>query len=79
MKTAVEIYAVDFLRLIVTKRNTNFCDVCNRRFGKSAYYRYKKSNIHLAMLHKKSFQIKVPLTRKELSSSIKNNEDVWCV
>ena len=57
MTTTVEVYANDVFRSIEVNLNTNFCDVCNRQFFRSAYYRCLQSNIQLASQYQRPFQI----------------------
>ena len=44
MTTTIEVYAGDFFILIETKPNIKLCEVCNKDFKRTAFYRHIKSN-----------------------------------
>ena len=76
MTTTVEVYAVDFFRLIEAKPITKFCDVCSRRFIRTTYYRHIKSKVHLATVYKKPFQVLLPLINERVIIKNYKCEDV---
>ena len=53
MKATTEVSAVGFVRRIEAKSKSISCDLCNRRFIRTAYYKHKKSKPHLATLNEK--------------------------
>ena len=53
-----EVSTGDFFRLYKIELNSRFCDICNRQFDRSAYYRHIKSDIHSTALHKIFFSDK---------------------
>ena len=67
MTATVENYAGYFFKLIDAESSTKFCDISNRCFSRTAFYRHKKSKVHLAMLSKKLIQTKFSLVMIELS------------
>ena len=77
MATAVEVYAGNFFTIIGAKRIARFCEVCNKHYKRTAFYKDLKRNILFAALYKtisnKNYIINEVGTKKV------RYENVWCV
>ena len=48
--TESEIYVGKIFRRIEAKSNVKLCEVCNRHYNETAYYKHFKRKIHFAAL-----------------------------
>ena len=76
IKTRAASYAGDFSNLFEKcKVHTNFCDMCEKLFRRTAFYKHIKSNIHLSTLYKKQLKTQIIFLRKNVVAPPNKKDD----